>query len=70
MYVHFLFIVKAFILYQNSYFVLVLHMYLLIITCKIFKYEKSGHLIGSVYFLHGYGSIYALSVEVVASLAI
>ncbi|KAJ6862604.1 hypothetical protein NC652_039455 [Populus alba x Populus x berolinensis] len=32
-------------------------------------YEKSGHLIGKVYFLHAYGPIYVLSAEVVASLA-
>lgn len=36
---------------------------------KIFRYEKSGHLIGNEYFLHAYGPIYALSAEVVASLA-
>ncbi|XP_028117709.1 probable beta-1,3-galactosyltransferase 12 isoform X2 [Camellia sinensis] len=33
-------------------------------------YAKSGHLIGSEYFLHAYGPIYALSAEVVASLPI
>lgn len=33
------------------------------------RYEPLSHLIGSEYFLHAYGPIYALSVEVVASLA-
>ncbi|XP_052210012.1 probable beta-1,3-galactosyltransferase 12 isoform X1 [Diospyros lotus] len=37
---------------------------------KMKWYEKSGHLIGSEYFLHAYGPIYVLSAEVVASLAI
>lgn len=37
---------------------------------KLKWYEKSGHLIGSEYFLHAYGPIYVLSAEVVASLAI
>ncbi|KAH7523814.1 probable beta-1,3-galactosyltransferase 12 [Ziziphus jujuba] len=36
---------------------------------KMKWYEKSGHLIGSEYFLHAYGPIYVLSAEVVASLA-
>ncbi|KAF5467990.1 hypothetical protein F2P56_012188 [Juglans regia] len=36
---------------------------------KMRWYEKSGHLIGSEYFLHAYGPIYVLSAEVVASLA-
>ncbi|KAI6679949.1 hypothetical protein NL676_033830 [Syzygium grande] len=36
---------------------------------KLKWYEKSGHLIGTEYFLHGYGPIYVLSAEVVASLA-
>ena len=36
---------------------------------KIFRFEKSGHLIGNEYFLHAYGPIYVLSKEVVASLA-
>ncbi|XP_040997391.1 probable beta-1,3-galactosyltransferase 12 isoform X2 [Juglans microcarpa x Juglans regia] len=35
---------------------------------KMKWYEKSGHLIGSEYFLHAYGPIYVLSAEVVASL--
>ncbi|XP_010915251.1 probable beta-1,3-galactosyltransferase 12 isoform X2 [Elaeis guineensis] len=37
---------------------------------KMRWYESSGHLIGNEYFLHAYGPIYALSAEVVASLAI
>ncbi|KAI7988461.1 putative beta-1,3-galactosyltransferase 12 [Camellia lanceoleosa] len=37
---------------------------------KLKWYEKSGHLIGSEYFLHAYGPIYVLSAEVVGSLAI
>ncbi|KAL7195999.1 hypothetical protein ACSBR1_036099 [Camellia fascicularis] len=37
---------------------------------KLKWYEKSGHLIGSEYFLHAYDPIYVLSAEVVASLAI
>ncbi|CAK9180011.1 unnamed protein product [Ilex paraguariensis] len=37
---------------------------------KLKWFEKSGHLIGSEYFLHAYGPIYVLSAEVVASLAI
>ncbi|CAN6443819.1 unnamed protein product [Victoria cruziana] len=36
---------------------------------KLKWYEPLSHLIGSEYFLHAYGPIYALSVEVVASLA-
>ncbi|OVA01313.1 Glycosyl transferase [Macleaya cordata] len=36
---------------------------------KMKWYEKSGHLIGNEYFSHAYGPIYALSAEVVASLA-
>lgn len=36
---------------------------------KLKWFEKSGHLIGNEYFLHGYGPIYVLSAEVVASLA-
>ncbi|KAG6674358.1 hypothetical protein I3842_15G037900 [Carya illinoinensis] len=36
---------------------------------KMKWYEKSGHLIGSEYFLHAYGPIFVLSAEVVASLA-
>ncbi|XP_059657041.1 probable beta-1,3-galactosyltransferase 12 [Cornus florida] len=37
---------------------------------KLKWFEKSGHLIGSEYFLHAYGPIYVLSAEVVASLAV
>lgn len=37
---------------------------------KMKWYENSGNLIGSEYFLHAYGPIYALSAEVVAALAI
>ncbi|XP_050219650.1 probable beta-1,3-galactosyltransferase 12 [Mercurialis annua] len=36
---------------------------------KLKWFEKSGHLIGSEYFLHAYGPIYVLSADVVASLA-
>ncbi|KAF8406889.1 hypothetical protein HHK36_006010 [Tetracentron sinense] len=36
---------------------------------KMKWYEQSGYLIGNEYFLHAYGPIYALSAEVVASLA-
>ncbi|XP_042519589.1 probable beta-1,3-galactosyltransferase 12 [Macadamia integrifolia] len=36
---------------------------------KMKWFEKSGHLIGNEYFLHGYGPIYVLSAEIVASLA-
>ncbi|XP_020531657.1 probable beta-1,3-galactosyltransferase 12 isoform X1 [Amborella trichopoda] len=37
---------------------------------KMKWFEKSGHLLGNEYFYHAYGPIYALSAEVVASLAI
>uniref|UniRef100_A0A2P2JHR4 Hexosyltransferase n=1 Tax=Rhizophora mucronata TaxID=61149 RepID=A0A2P2JHR4_RHIMU len=36
---------------------------------KMKWYEKSGHLLGTEYFLHAYGPIYVLSAEIVASLA-
>ncbi|KAK8955686.1 putative beta-1,3-galactosyltransferase 12 [Platanthera guangdongensis] len=36
---------------------------------KLKWYESSGHLLGNEYFIHAYGPIYALSGEVVASLA-
>ncbi|KAL1204373.1 putative beta-1,3-galactosyltransferase 12 [Cardamine amara subsp. amara] len=36
---------------------------------KLKWYEKQGNLIGNEYFLHAYGPIYILSVEIVASLA-
>lgn len=36
---------------------------------KMKWFESQGHLIGNEYFLHGYGPIYVLSAEVVASLA-
>ncbi|KAI0491946.1 hypothetical protein KFK09_026209 [Dendrobium nobile] len=36
---------------------------------KLKWFESSGHLLGNEYFLHAYGPIYALSAEVVASLA-
>ena len=34
------------------------------------RYEPQGYMLGSEYFYHAYGPIYALSSEVVASLAL
>jgi hypothetical protein len=34
------------------------------------RYEPNGYLLGSDYFLHAYGPIYALSAEVVASVSV